>query len=180
MYGTGLSKIIRVLLQPVGAVPDDVLEFLQKDLGKQFDSCTFSISQSMEIPLHAFDEKRNQFRSSMVLDWLDKATHDKILGICNFDAYAKGLNFVFGEAQHGGRILVIYLPRLRQEFYGLDPDVSLFLQRAVKEAAHELGHSFGLYHCRLPSCVMYFSNSLLDTDRKGKGLCSRCKSALAE
>lgn len=175
----GLSKI-QVLLQPVGAVPDSVLKFLQEALAEQFDGCTFSVSKSIEIPSHALDEKRDQFKSPVILDLLDKETHcDKILGICDFDAYAEDLNFVFGQAQHGGRVLAVYLPRLRQEFYGFKPDVSLFLQRAVKEAVHELGHSFGLGHCRLPSCVMYFSNSLRDTDKKGKEFCSVCKLVMA-
>lgn len=136
----GLSKRIQVLLQPLGSVPDNVLKFLQESLAKQFDRCTFSISPSIEIPSHAFDERRNQFESPIVLDWLDKhVPYDKILGICDFDAYAEDLNFVFGQAQHGGRVLAVYLPRLRQEFYGLKPDISLFLQRAAKEAVHERG-----------------------------------------
>jgi archaemetzincin len=55
-----------------------------------------------------------------------------MLAICDFDAYSSGLNFVFGQAQINGRVSAIYLPRLRQEFYGLKPDKSLFHQRIVK------------------------------------------------
>ena len=58
----------------------------------------------------------------------------KILAICDFDAYSASVNFVFGEAYVDGSISAIYLPRLRQEFYGLKPDESLFYQRLVKEA----------------------------------------------
>lgn len=107
------------------------------------------------------------------------SSYDKVLGICNLDAYSENFNFIFGEAQYQGRISAIYLPRLGQEFYGLSPNDPLFFQRAAKEAVHELGHSFGLAHCTLPSCVMYFSNSLSDTDEKGKEFCGRCKLALA-
>ena len=81
-----------------------------------------------------------------------------------FDVYSDKLNFVFGEAYLDGRICAIYLPRLRQEFYGLKSDKSLFYQRLVKEAVHELGHAFGLSHCENIKCVMHFSNSLSDTD----------------
>ena len=43
----------------------------------------------------------------------------KILSICDKDAYSDNLNFVFGKANLGGQVAVIYLPRLRPEFYDL-------------------------------------------------------------
>nr|WP_243666411.1 matrixin family metalloprotease [Vulcanisaeta sp. JCM 16159] len=48
----------------------------------------------------------------------------------------------------------------------------------LKEVLHELGHSFGLDHCADPRCVMYFSNTIEDTDRKGPGYCQRCMARL--
>ena len=44
----------------------------------------------------------------------------------------------------------------------------------VTEAVHELGHALGLPHCEYPGCVMYFSNWIGDTDRKGPKFCYRC------
>jgi archaemetzincin len=38
-----------------------------------------------------------------------------------------------------------------------------------------LGHTYGLVHCRNPHCVMFFSNSLIDTDVKGPDFCQKCK-----
>ena len=173
------SDRIQVLLQPVGMVPADVLKLLEKMLSNQFSNSRFIIAPSIDLPSHAFDARRNQYVSPIILGWIQNkrkdATYNKVLGICNIDAYSGNLNFVFGEAQVGGRIASIYLPRLKQEFYGLDPDESLFLQRVVKEAIHELGHAFGLSHCKTPTCVMYFSNSLADTDNKSKEFCDRCK-----
>jgi len=46
------------------------------------------------------------------------------------------------------------------------------------EAVHELGHAFGLQHCGNPECVMFFSNSIMDTDRKGWHLCQQCRARL--
>jgi len=85
------------------------------------------------------------------------------------------LNFVFGEADVLARIAIIGLPRLRQEYYGLEPDQDLFLQRAAKEAIHEAGHTCGLGHCTDPQCIMHFSNSLGDTDVKTTRFCDACR-----
>jgi predicted Zn-dependent protease len=50
--------------------------------------------------------------------------------------------------------------------------------RGMPEAVHELGHTYGLGHCGNPRCVMFFSNSLADTDGKGSGFCPSCESKL--
>ena len=116
-----------------------------------------------------FNEQRNQLNSDKLLHWLATSivNHIKsydagntiILAICNIDAYSPGLNFVFGQASLGGGVAAIYLPRLRQEFYGLSANTSIFIERVLKEATHEVGHAFGLGHCPKQSCVMLFSNS---------------------
>jgi archaemetzincin len=135
------------------------------------------------------NEQRNQLNSDKLLRWLAATTianntksYDPtktiILGICNFDAYSSGLNFVFGQASLTGGVAAIYLPRLRQEFYGLGADKSIFIERVLKEATHEVGHTFGLNHCPKRSCVMHFSNSLADTDRKAKDFCNICRNIL--
>jgi len=99
----------------------------------------------------------------------------KLLVLCNFDAYSNGLNFVFGQAHMNGKVAAVYLPRLRQEFYGLEENENLFLQRVLKEAVHEIGHAFGLGHCPISRCVMHFSNSISDTDAKAKDFCQACR-----
>ncbi len=46
-----------------------------------------------------------------------------------------------------------------------------FRERMVKEALHELGHTFKLLHCKDPQCIMHYCRSLRDVDRKSDHLC---------
>lgn len=110
---------------------------------------------------------------------LDLEEAEKVLGVVDRDLYTPGLSFVFGQASLGGKACLIALARLRQEFYGLPEDEKLFYSRAVNEAVHERSHSFGLDHCKDPRCVMHFSNSLADTDYKGKDSCKDCLDRLS-
>ncbi|MDA8088075.1 MAG: hypothetical protein M0Z75_15430, partial [Nitrospiraceae bacterium] len=52
-------------------------------------------------------------------------------------------------------------------------------RRASKTAIHELGHSYGLPHCRDHRCVMFFSFNLTDTDYKDSGFCKKCGKELS-
>jgi archaemetzincin len=166
--------IMQIILQPS----------LEKTLSEEFDASSIVAAPPIkEISDQFFDKQRKQWKSNDILQWLsDKyklfSKPTKILAICDFDAYSGNLNFVFGEADLDGSISAIYLPTLRQEFYGLKPDESVFYQRLVKEAVHELGHSFGLDHCKNIKCVMHFSNSLSDTDIKTSRFCNVCKGRL--
>jgi len=166
----------QILLQPLGHLPKNIMQHLQKTLAELFPNTTFDVPDSIEIPKHCYNKSRNQYISPEIIYWIDqncKQTHyHKILGVADVNAYTGRLNFVFGEAQFGRRICVIYIARLKEVFAEGE---SLFLQRTVKEAVHELGHTFGLLHCQNTACVMYFSNTLADTDQKAADLCGCCK-----
>jgi archaemetzincin len=173
----------RISLVPYGSVDKRILESLETRLEKTFNS-KVDRSQKMKLPKDAFSPARNQYYCPHFLDGLRRNTQpgpqDKVLGITDVDLYVHGLNFVFGQAEMNGRFAVISLARLRQSFYGLPENKDQFTERAIKEAVHELGHTFGLEHCPDPECVMHFSNSLMDTDRKKASFCSRCLKELSD
>ena len=167
------------VLVAVGEVDQKVIQILKEDLNKIFGK-QIRIGKGMPEPQYAFNKERNQYLSTTILNSLmngkEYTPFEKILGIVDHDLYVPELNFVFGEASR--RVAVISLTRLRQEFYDLPQDQRLFHKRALTEAVHELGHTYGLGHCGNPRCVMFFSNSLVDTDRKGSEFCSKCKDNL--
>jgi archaemetzincin len=164
-----------ILLVPVGEIDEKVIEKLQVDLGEIFNK-QVGTGQGMPHPDYAYHKKRNQYLSTAILKTLmeqkEYMAYGKVLGVVDQDLYVPELNFVFGEA--GQKAAVISLTRLRQEFYRLPQNQNLFYKRVLTEAVHELGHTYGLGHCRNPQCVMFFSNSLMDTDRKGPNFCFEC------
>jgi len=167
------------VIVPIGEIDKAFLENLSSVLSKRFN-ILFKIENPLEIPEDAFNSKRGQYDSSQVLGKLRRYKGAKVLGIIDKDLYASGLNFVFGQADLPGSYALISITRLKQEFYGLPKDDKIFFDRAVKEAVHEIGHTYGLSHCLNPKCVMFYSNSLLDTDRKDSTFCENCSKNLRE
>jgi archaemetzincin len=179
------ATIVSPLIQRLSKIFGDKARINSNSILQSSSSLQSSSTTTMP-PTYLFDKARKQWISDSLLDWLLESSEPdittKVLAICDFDAYSDELNFVFGEAHLGGRVAAIYLPRLREEFYVRKSDKNnnnLFEQRVIKEAVHELGHTFGLRHCQISKCVMHFSNSLQDTDFKDDKFCERCNKILA-
>jgi len=62
----------------------------------------------------------------------------------------------------------------RNQFYGLKRNEQLLRDRLEKETIHELGHTFGLIHCRNDLCVMNVSTYVENIDIKSSRLCQSC------
>ena len=173
---------MKITLKPIGSIDNNILEELKENLNQTF-GCPVEITPEAFKLEQAYNSKRGQYLASKLLAWLKKpglAKDEKVLGIADVDLYAPGLNFIFGHADTTSVIAIISLCRLRHEFYESPSDEALFLERAVKEAVHELGHTFGLEHCENIRCVMHFSHSLSDTDWKQAVFCSQCRPKLIQ
>jgi archaemetzincin len=177
-----MKKII--YLQRIGDIDPGILIVLKKDLTRFFKNYGFKIIHLPDtLPLleSEYNSFKRQYDALKVKKRLNKYVkikgYNRVLGVLDFDIFSKFLNFVFGVADlpknesFGSGLISV--TRLREEFYRRTANIALFELRIVKEAIHELGHTFGLEHCT-NFCVMKFSNALEVTDQKPPKLCKEC------
>ena len=129
----------------------------------------------------AFDPGRVQYNSSLILRQLimkPPLDAEKILGVLDVDLFIPILTFVFGEAQLEGIGAVVSTHRLHNQFYGLPENKEETTDRLIKEAVHELGHTFGLIHCSQPDCVMNSSTYVENIDQKPAQFCPLCQTSI--
>ena len=154
----------------LGRITETVAERLKEVYGLDVvvDEKTFAIAP------HSFNALRRQHNAVSIAEALlkIKKNDELLLALIDVDIYAPGLNYCFGIALKGVAVVSTY--RLDPRFYGLPYDESLYHERIIKEACHEVGHLLGLQHCNNPKCVMRFSNWIRDTDFKDYMPCTRC------
>jgi len=160
-------------------VSDWILKEVARLVSDAF-SADVRITNTGSVPSEFIDVLRNQYRAEEVLNWVYSkwGKGDLVLAIIEGDGYAGGLNFVFGIASPLLKIALVFTYRLKLWVKSGAVLRQVFIERLRKEVMHELGHVFGLGHCSNPFCVMFFSNSIFDTDRKTWRYCSRCANKL--
>ncbi|MCX7994500.1 MAG: archaemetzincin family Zn-dependent metalloprotease [candidate division WOR-3 bacterium] len=148
------------------------LEFseLIKDIIKKQFNLPVVVAHSVRIPSQAFNPLRTQYDAMKIIETFVYSLDQKCnwhLIIIDKDIYTPRFNFIFGLADVQRNIAVVSTYRLSKN--------GLLKERLAKEVVHEMGHILGLNHCPIPVCVMYFSNTVADTDRKGFDLCPECR-----
>jgi len=170
----------KIFLVPVGNIGEDMLTKLSSNLEEQF-LFQFEILPAVSIPTHAYNVVKKQYLASAIIERLKKEkTGDEkyLLGITNVDLYVTSLNFVYGHSEPDEGIALLSYFRLNPGYYGQPENENLLFQRVLKEGTHELGHAMSTKHCFNPQCVMYFSNSIFDTDNKSAFFCADCEKKL--
>ena len=155
-------------LQPVGRVDASVLQRIGSELASFGE---VRIASEKPLPRRTFGPGPKRYRAATFDRFCKSADGDRIIAITNVELSDPelGLTLVFGHADIQGRWAVVSLSQ-----FGGDGERKL-VERAVKTAVHELGHTLGLgHHDANPECVMFFSEKLADTDRKGRDFCPEC------
>ncbi|MDZ7261830.1 MAG: archaemetzincin family Zn-dependent metalloprotease [candidate division KSB1 bacterium] len=178
MYST--QKVLYIYLLPLRFPEQELLSGLSFILPEIFRLPVFLLNKPFPLE-DGKDSLRNQYNSTWILSQiLERVPEEacKVLAVTSVDLYIPVLTYVFGEAQLDGKAAVVSTYRLRDELYGLPPNPQGLKERLAKEAVHELGHTFGLLHCRDPQCVMYTSTYAEEIDFKPVNFCKNCAELL--
>jgi archaemetzincin len=130
-----------------------------------------------------YDSGREQYNSTALLAKIlhtFDTKNNKSIVVVDEDLFIPVLTFVFGEAQLDGSAAVVSTHRLMNQYYGLQKNEELMIERLGKEIIHELGHTFGLYHCRDYECVMKSSTYVEEIDLKKAVPCNACQQIIVE
>ena len=164
-----------IVISPIGDLDSDLIQWVGREIHRIFDYRT-RIAPLIHHVDFALDSSRNQHCSTLIIEKLAHLAPPKaikILGITRVDLFIPILTHVYGEAQLGGKACIISTHRLNE---GLAMGVwEPFDRRVIKEAIHELGHTFNLRHCQNSACCMHYCRSIKDVDRKLGQLCRYCK-----
>lgn len=169
-----------ITISPIGDFDTNLIGVVSREVHQIFGYRT-KIKPFLQDVDFSLDSSRNQYHSTSILQKLAKMAPPraiKILAITHVDLFIPILTHVYGEAQLGGKASIISIHRLNE---GLGMGIrEPFSQRVVKEAIHELGHTFNLRHCQDHTCCMHYCRSIKDVDRKSEQLCRYCKILLGD
>ncbi len=106
------------------------------------------------------------------------------LGLTDLPIYSsndESLLFLFGESNINDRCAIVSTYNLVSQLYEESRDNLKLSNRIIKEVIHEIGHTIiGLDHCLAIDCVMRYSKSIEEIDKKSVNLCKKCQSKLNE
>jgi archaemetzincin len=164
----------RIILVKLTHIDEAVLKALKDRLESTFHR-SVEIRSRIGSLEYAYVPPRRQYDSPEILVRLRRTKRDpgdKVLGVVDVDLFSPGFEFIYGEAEVATGVGTLSLFRLRPENSRNGNEI--LLERAVKEAIHELGHLFGLRHCRNRRCVMRFCPEISGVDEKMAAFCSKC------
>lgn len=163
-----------------GHFEKDFLDMIAKDVAHEF-LYPVNFEESYIDISEFYDPTRRQYDGNKLLKEIDSISSSGIfkkVGLFRVDLFIPILTYIFGQATFKGNTGIASLYRLRNEQYGMIKDEALLLDRFKKVVIHELGHTFGLIHCHIPTCIMRSSTYVEDIDQKSQHLCIKCRTTI--
>lgn len=169
-----------ITLVSYGNFDKNFLEKVAFDVKREFNYPVIFSEGNIEIN-DFYDPARRQYDGNKLLvemESMHTPSSLKTIGLFRVDLFIPILTYIYGQAVLNGKTGISSLYRLKNELYGMKQDENLLQQRFSKVVIHELGHTFGLIHCHIPSCVMRPSSYVEILDQKSSSFCHSCRKKL--
>jgi len=146
----------KIALQPISKVKSSYINLVKAEI-ETFYFADVEILPKIEFPNSCYYPPRKRYRADKTIAFLEDfkpEKFDKIIGITEKDiSTTKGKHYdygIMGLAYMPGESGIISTYRCKR---GVSEKIAK--DRIVKNALHELGHTFGLAHCSFsPTCLM--------------------------
>lgn len=163
-------------LLKMGRIPETAIRVVAANIQTMLE-VPVEMLAPMAIPEDAFKPHRGQYDAGLILKHLAQFSfpcHPCVLAITDVDICSPILTYVFGEAELGLKLAIISDFRLKDSADGTPAPMSLYYERLAKVALHEIAHTFSLYHCEAPKCLMQITPKVHDLDEIDIYFCERC------
>lgn len=166
-------KEINVIdIQPYGDLPNEIINYIYLEVSKVCPKV--NLLKVKVLPERAYYEPRKRYRADTIISLLrDVAPKNHVtMGLTNKDISTDKGKFadwgVMGLGFLGGNACVASTFRVSK---------TKIKEQYFKVAIHELGHTQGLNHCPIITCIMTDANGKNNTDKEN-GFCEKCKAHL--
>ena len=170
-----------IAIVPFQGIDSNLIKELKTGILKQL-KVELDILEKTSLPDFAFYKPRQRYIADSLLIFLrqiNKNKFEKIIGITTKDiSTRKGTveNWgILGLGTCPGEVCVISSFRAGKD--KVSP--SVFLHRMITLALHELGHTYGLEHCSVATCLMKDAEGKMNLD-DGDSYCEKCRHYLHE
>jgi archaemetzincin len=163
---------ITILLQPFTDFPKADLLYISTQLRKIYGKV--AIQAPIEFPNNSLNQSKKRHRAEIIIRFLSNQTKE---GNLTIGLTTRDISTTKGNMPDWGIMGLGYCP-------GKSCIVSSYRikgknkwEKVFKVAIHELGHTQGLPHCPIPTCLMRDAKGK-DTLDEEKAFCPKCKGIL--
>lgn len=167
------------MIQPLGPGSGTAAALVGRAL-RAFYDVDVGVANVEPLPRAAFYAARGRYRAEKLLEHLAVQHEDafRVLGVTAADISTTKGNVadwgILGLASIDGRACVLSSFRCRRSAR----DTRHAEERLGKTSVHELGHTFGLEHCKTHGCLMQDGGGTVLTTDGERDLCADCRARL--
>lgn len=168
-----------IAILPFDNIDSNLIKELKNGLQKQM-AVEITVLNNISIPDFAFYKPRQRYIADSLLVFLkqiNKSKAEKIIGITTKDISTRKGNVenwgILGLGACPGQACVVSTFRAGKNKVAY----KYFCRRIITLSLHELGHTYGLEHCPVETCLMKDAEGKMNLD-DGDSYCNKCKNYL--